>query len=99
MTLWEDSLNITKDVDTKACIIDEPPRAKLLFLFWLSTKIGLSAAEGQYLAGLVLETLHKDRCEERFSLFWDSILIKMKGLVIEEQILPRKRKQPNRFKL
>ena len=57
----------------------------------------LSAAEGQYLAELVLETLRKDRCEEKFSLFWDSVLIKMKGLDIEEPILPRKRKLPIRF--
>ena len=108
ITLWEDSLKITKDVDMKALIIGAQSQMQK-FYFYFGCRFGeiilsqtdnfgktLSAAEGQYLAELVLETLRKDRCEEKFSLFWDLVLIKIKGL-LNEPILPRKRKLPIRF--
>ena len=58
----------------------------------------LSAAEAQELATYVVEVLKADRTEERFELFWDLTLQKIKRLdVVSEPTLPRKRKMPKRY--
>lgn len=58
----------------------------------------LSAAEGQVLAENVIETIRKDRTDERFEIFWQSLIKRKEALPdVEEPMLPRKRKMPKRF--
>ena len=57
----------------------------------------LSAVEGQELASYVLETLQGDRCDERFDLFWELTLKKVKNVDVEEPELLRSRKRPRRY--
>ena len=52
----------------------------------------LSAAQGQEVAKMVVDTLAKDRCEERYDLFWKSVIKIKDRLDVDEPILPRKRK-------
>ena len=57
----------------------------------------LSAVKGQELASYVLEILQGDRCDERFDLFWELTLKKVKNLDVEEPELVRSRKRPGRY--
>jgi hypothetical protein len=58
----------------------------------------LSAAEGQAVAGKVLEMLRKDRNDERFAMFWKELMKRKQNFPeIAEPVLPRKRKAPQRF--
>ena len=57
----------------------------------------LSAAEGQELARMTIETLKSIRTNEAFDNFWDYVNLKAKSLDITEPQLPRQRKRPNRF--
>lgn len=56
-----------------------------------------SAAEGQEIAGLTVKTLETLRNEETFNLFWEKVERHRATLEVEEPILPRKRKCPQRF--
>jgi len=51
-----------------------------------------SAAEGQVIAKMVIETIAKVRTE--FDLFWDKLLKKARSVDIEEPQLPRRRRVP-----
>ena len=57
----------------------------------------ISAAEGQQVVGLSVATLAKIKSDEQFSLFWESIKIKVLILEISEPCLPRLTKAPRRF--
>ena len=52
----------------------------------------ISAAQGQEIAHLEIETLRKDRCDEKFELFWSNLMNKETELVVADPKLPRKRK-------
>lgn len=57
----------------------------------------LSAAEGQEIVLYVLQVLKADRSTERFDMFWDLTNQKAKNLDLNEPVLPRKRKIPQRY--
>ena len=58
----------------------------------------LSAAEGQAIAANVIETLRKDRNDARFTMFWQTLMKRKDDFPeIEDPVLPRKRKAPQRF--
>ena len=57
----------------------------------------MSAAEGQTLARMTVETLESIRNDASFDLFWQSTKKKAESLDIEEPRLPRQRKTPKRF--
>ena len=60
----------------------------------------LSAAAGQRLASLTVETLQSIRNEESFDAFYDVVLIKVKEYpVIAEPTVPRKRRAPARYEM
>ena len=50
---------------------------------------GLSAAEGQDLATIVIKKLEGNRKKEQFEMFWEDIMKKKKHLDIGDPILPR----------
>ena len=57
----------------------------------------LSALEAQTIARDTVPTLKKDRTENAFNMFWDSVTIRQKQLSIDDPVLPRKRKLPARY--
>ena len=58
----------------------------------------LSAAEGQAVAAKVLETLRKDRNDQRFAMFWQELMKQKQDFPeIADPVLARKRKAPQRF--
>ncbi len=59
----------------------------------------LSAAEGQEVAKLTVETLQSLRCENNFDLFWQKVDVYMNDLNVNEPTLPRRRKAPQRYEI
>ena len=60
----------------------------------------LSAAAGQHLASLTVETLQRIRNEASFDAFYDVVLIKVQQHpVISEPTVPRKRRAPARYEM
>ena len=57
----------------------------------------MSAAEGQVLAKMTVETLKSIRDDKSFDLFWESTKKKAEILVVDEPRLPRQRKLPRRY--
>ena len=55
----------------------------------------ISAAQGQEIAHLVIETLWKDRCDEKFELFWSNLINKKTELDLADPKLPRTIKLPD----
>ena len=58
---------------------------------------GLSAAEGQQVARMSLETLKSLRTDQSYELFWLNVNKKAEELEIGKPMLPRWRKRPRRF--
>lgn len=59
--------------------------------------MNMSAAEGQAVAQMTLDTLSNIRTEESFKLFWQTVNSHASSLDVDEPRLPRKRKMPKRF--
>ena len=59
----------------------------------------LSAAEGQLLASMCVETLQNLRSDEHFDAFWDKVMNKSSYVDVDEPTLPRRRKAPKRFQI
>ena len=59
----------------------------------------LSAADGQQLAQLTCNTLERLRNQECFSLLWSKVSGMQEKLHIDEAVLPRKRKAPQRYEV
>ena len=57
----------------------------------------MSAAEGQQITSMVVNTLKAMRSDEAFELFWEHITVMAASLEVHDPILPRKRKTPNRL--
>ena len=58
----------------------------------------LSIAEGQAVAAKVLEMLHKDRNDEGFAMFWQTLMRRKENFPeIADPVLARKLKAPKRF--
>ncbi len=57
----------------------------------------LSAAEGQQVAAMAIETIKSLRSDESFDLFWEKVNGRAKEFDISEPQLPRSRKQPRRY--
>ncbi len=57
----------------------------------------LSAAEGQEIARMTIETLKSIRMDEAFDIFWENVNLRATSLDITEPQLPRQHKRPNRF--
>ena len=55
----------------------------------------ISAAQGQEIANLLIETLWKDRCDEKFELFWSNLMNKKTELDLADPKLPRTIKLPD----
>ena len=55
----------------------------------------LSAAEGQQVASMTVQTLKGIRSDQHFDLFWTKVT--SKAVDVSEPALPRRRKQPARF--
>lgn len=60
-------------------------------------KRDISAAEGQEVAEIVVQTLQKMRTDECFHLFWLKVTKQADDLHLPEPQLPRRRKVPRRF--
>lgn len=62
-------------------------------------KKSISAAEGQHVGRMVIDTLHSLRTEESYDLFWTKIstMAERADIDVEEPQLPRRRKTPRRF--
>ena len=56
-----------------------------------------SAAEGQQVARMVIETLQTLRIQESYDLFWEKVIKQADSIGIEEPRLPRRRKLPARY--
>lgn len=56
-----------------------------------------SASEGQEVAQMIVKTLEPVRNEESFNLFWEKVEVHRAAFEVDEPILPRKRKFPQRF--
>ena len=54
----------------------------------------LSAAEGQKVARMTLQTLQSLRSEENFKLFWAKVTKMSDDLEVNEPLLPPRRKRP-----
>ena len=52
--------------------------------------LSISAAQVQEIAHVVIETLSKDRCNEKLNLFWRSLMNKKTELDVADPKLPRK---------
>ena len=50
----------------------------------------ISAAQGQEMVHLVIETLSKDRCDEKLELFWSNLMNKKPVLIVADTKLPLK---------
>ena len=57
----------------------------------------ISAAEGQHVAAMVVNTIESMRTEESYQLFWDKVLLSIESLDIEQPQLPRRRRTPKRY--
>lgn len=59
----------------------------------------ISAAEGQKMAKLTVETLEtlRNTCEEAFELFWEKVKIRGKEFDIGNPQLPRRKRPPKRL--
>ena len=57
----------------------------------------VSAAEGQEVARMTVQTLKSVRTAEKFTLFWTKVTELASKLGVDEPKLPRKRKAPQRF--
>lgn len=56
-----------------------------------------SASEGQEVAQMIVKTLEPVQNEESFNLFWEKVEVHRAAFEVDEPILPRKRKCPQRF--
>jgi len=59
----------------------------------------LSSSEAQCVADLTVITLSSIRSNEAFWLFWQSLIIRLKEVNIDEPQLPHRRKVPARFEI
>ena len=59
----------------------------------------LSAAEGQTVAAMTVQTLQSLRSEQNFRHFWSTTVQKAKDLCIHDPVLPRKRRAPRRYEV
>ena len=57
----------------------------------------MSAVEGQKITSMVVNTLKAMRSDEAFELFWKYVTDMAMSLEVEDPVLPRKRKTPNRL--
>ena len=57
----------------------------------------LSAAEGQQVAHMTVQTFKSIRNDSSYDLFWKRVDIKVKELNVDEPQLPRQRKAPKRY--
>ena len=57
----------------------------------------LSASGGQEITQLTVKTLEKLRNDEIFNLFWEQVEMHRATFDVDDPILPRKRKCPQRF--
>lgn len=57
----------------------------------------ISAAEGQCVAKMVIDTLSSLRTLDNFEIFWKNLLLVKESHDINDPQLPRKRRQPQRF--
>ena len=62
-------------------------------------KTRLSAAEGQNIASLTVQTLEKLQSDDSSDSFWDRCKVEAKELKIGDPVLPRKRQCPIRYYL
>ena len=57
----------------------------------------LSAAEGQQVAHITVQTFKSIRNDSSYDLFWNRVDIKVKELNVDELQLPRQHKAPKRY--
>ena len=62
-------------------------------------KKSTSAAEGQHVGRMVIDTIQSLRSDESFDLFWTKVSIMAESVEydVEEPQLPRRRKTPRRY--
>lgn len=59
----------------------------------------ISAAEGQRVASMTIQTFRSIRNDESYDLFWKRVDLKVKSLGVSEPQLPRRRKAPKRYEI
>ena len=59
----------------------------------------MSAAQGQALAALTIETFKAMRSDEKFSGFWKELMEKHEEINVSDPTLPRRRKVPSRYEV
>lgn len=57
----------------------------------------MSAAEGQLLSAMTIDTLRELRCETAYDSFWARVNEHLDKFDVDEPVLPRQRKMPKRF--
>ncbi|XP_065903857.1 zinc finger MYM-type protein 1-like [Dysidea avara] len=57
----------------------------------------MSAAAGQKVAQMTVQTLQSIRNDESFHLFWEKVSLFANSLEVDDPQLPRRRKRPNRY--
>ena len=110
---WVDALQVTRDTEAKARIQGVSAQMKsfrFLFGVMLGELIlrhtdnlrtlqhkAFSAAEGQAIARMTVQTLKSIRSDELFDLFWLKVSSTAESLDVEEPRLPRRQKVPRRI--
>ena len=59
----------------------------------------LSAAQGQHMATVTVDTLKGLRCDECFISFWGMVIEKQRTVDVNEPVLPRKCKAPHCYEV
>ena len=59
----------------------------------------ISAAEGQRVASMTIQTFRSIRNDESYDMFWKRVDLKVKSLGVSEPQLPRRRKAPKRYEI
>ena len=59
----------------------------------------LSAAEGQKIIKMTVQTLESLRKEDKFDLFWTKVVKKSSDLGVQDPQVPRRRKAPRRYEI
>lgn len=111
--LWDQAVDIVHDTETIAHIRGVASQMQRFDFFFglvlgefllrhtdnLSRTLqkSCSASKGQIVANMTKKTLFNTRSEQNFDLFWDKVTKLAVNLDVEEPMLPRKRKMPQRF--
>ena len=108
---WEEAVEVVQDTDTKARIHGVASTFEYIFGNLLGQMVlkhadnlsstlqnkSLSAADGQQIAKMTIETLRSCRNDHSYDLFWKNTCQRANSLHVGEPQLPRRRILPRRY--